>query len=592
MMMMRKLASLVVALVSVAAMLLPTSAAAAPTDPGKPLPLTPGTDELNVRGSSLSADGRYVVFTGFQGSSTSRLFSVPARGGAIVELTTDEQLVGGGIDTFQIASDSQRVVFAGRPTASAKAVELFSVPIAGGPVTRLTFGTNFGVSVWRYGVLTDASRVIYIARDLDLKQTLHSVQTAGGGGVRLTPAGVTTPGVLDVTSDNRVIYAPTGGGSLFGVPAAGGTPTKLTPASHVLGYSVTFTSGVLAAGQRVVYVADHNGDGIRDLFSVAGTGGTPVQLNRPLSSDEQISGIYVTPDNRRVLYRVGTPTRDLLYTVGPSGASHSEIRFPQGALSKLVLSPDSATVALIVAAGLVPGTLHAAPTSGGDALRLDTYDGPGGVENVVFSPNSRKLVFTAGRSGSQTELYSVSPTGRLLRLLDQTEERLLLNLHVSPDGRHVLYERYDGGTGRHEVYSVLMISSTPVRLSPPNTDYRIVDVTADSSRVIMYERPFGGALRLFTVRRGWMCQGRWATIVGTNRTERIAGTPGNDVIVGRSGNDIIKGRGGNDRICGNRGNDTLEGGRGRDFLNGGIGTDTCNGGRAPDVTVQCEAGSP
>ncbi|WP_109508342.1 calcium-binding protein [Nocardioides speluncae] len=67
------------------------------------------------------------------------------------------------------------------------------------------------------------------------------------------------------------------------------------------------------------------------------------------------------------------------------------------------------------------------------------------------------------------------------------------------------------------------------------------------------------------------CFGKKATIVGTEKTDRLFGTDGPDVIVGRGGDDVIKGRGGDDLICGNYGADRLSGGPGRDSLNGGKG---------------------
>ncbi|WGX97119.1 calcium-binding protein [Nocardioides sp. L-11A] len=69
------------------------------------------------------------------------------------------------------------------------------------------------------------------------------------------------------------------------------------------------------------------------------------------------------------------------------------------------------------------------------------------------------------------------------------------------------------------------------------------------------------------------CGGAKATIVGTNKADRIKGTKKRDVIVARGGNDRIKGLGGNDVICGGGGNDTIDGGAGQDWVHGGAGRD-------------------
>jgi len=105
------------------------------------------------------------------------------------------------------------------------------------------------------------------------------------------------------------------------------------------------------------------------------------------------------------------------------------------------------------------------------------------------------------------------------------------------------------------------------------------------------------------------CEGRPATISGTENRDVLNGTPGDDVIVGFGGNDIIKafqgndlvcagdgldqvtgglgddrlkGEGGKDRMTGQAGNDTVLDSPGEDQLNGGIGNDTVKGGAGED----------
>jgi Ca2+-binding RTX toxin-like protein len=79
------------------------------------------------------------------------------------------------------------------------------------------------------------------------------------------------------------------------------------------------------------------------------------------------------------------------------------------------------------------------------------------------------------------------------------------------------------------------------------------------------------------------CDGREATIVGTDGDDALLGTAGDDVIVGLRGNDTINGRGGNDVVCGNDGDDTIAAGAGNDRVLGGDGADTIDGGVGGDV---------
>jgi hypothetical protein len=78
------------------------------------------------------------------------------------------------------------------------------------------------------------------------------------------------------------------------------------------------------------------------------------------------------------------------------------------------------------------------------------------------------------------------------------------------------------------------------------------------------------------------CAGKRATIVGTNRKDKLRGTKKRDVISAGAGKDTVKGRKGNDLICGGKGRDKIAGGRGKDKLRGGAGNDTLRGGPGRD----------
>jgi Ca2+-binding RTX toxin-like protein len=74
------------------------------------------------------------------------------------------------------------------------------------------------------------------------------------------------------------------------------------------------------------------------------------------------------------------------------------------------------------------------------------------------------------------------------------------------------------------------------------------------------------------------CQGKKATIVGTNGADKLTGTKRADVIAALGGNDRVSGLKGKDRICGGAGKDHLNGGPGKDRLLGDAGKDTLIGG--------------
>ncbi len=88
---------------------------------------------------------------------------------------------------------------------------------------------------------------------------------------------------------------------------------------------------------------------------------------------------------------------------------------------------------------------------------------------------------------------------------------------------------------------------------------------------------------------GAVCNGKEATITGTQGDDSLEGTSGRDVIAGLGGDDEIVGRDGNDLICGGLGADIVRSGRGGDHLEGGEGPDVLIGGSGAD-SVRGRAG--
>lgn len=82
---------------------------------------------------------------------------------------------------------------------------------------------------------------------------------------------------------------------------------------------------------------------------------------------------------------------------------------------------------------------------------------------------------------------------------------------------------------------------------------------------------------------GPFCNGRQATIIGTDGADVLKGTPGNDVIVGLGGDDVIDGFAGHDIICGGPGADIIRAGWGNDFAFGGNGQDFLRGANGEDI---------
>ncbi len=79
------------------------------------------------------------------------------------------------------------------------------------------------------------------------------------------------------------------------------------------------------------------------------------------------------------------------------------------------------------------------------------------------------------------------------------------------------------------------------------------------------------------------CRGKPATIVGTEKRERLVGTSHRDVIAAGGGGDRIVSKGGNDLICAGGGADQVVAGGGRDAVYGEGGHDLIRGGGGNDA---------
>jgi DNA-binding beta-propeller fold protein YncE len=154
------------------------------------------------------------------------------------------------------------------------------------------------------------------------------------------------------------------------------------------------------------------------------------------------------------------------------------------------------------------------------------------------------------------ELYRVnSRTGGVSLVTDETSSPY--GVAVAPNGKVYVT---DAGNG------------TISAVDPKSGDVTPVADGLDGPTGIIIEPP--------------RCKGRFATIVGSKKKDKLKGSRFADVIAGLKGNDKIKGLQGKDRICGGRGKDKLKGGPGKDKLKGGPGVDKLKGGPGKDQEIQ------
>jgi Tol biopolymer transport system component len=247
-------------------------------------PLAPGG---NVSSYLTSPDGSRVVFLADREvDERFDLFSAPVDGSqAPVKL--DGTLVASGdvrLDLFQIDPTSGAVVYAADEETD-EVVELYSVPIDGsGPRVKVSGIPAPGTDVQRMSLSgspfrTGAGRVVYLAGTDPVSFDLSSAPLDGSSpAVRLNaprPAGGVLSSFVELTLDGAgVLYA----GEqrfdevteLFRVPIDGSGSPRLVSGPLVAGGDVQVTLAAFQVspdGQRVLYRADQETDGVVELFA-------------------------------------------------------------------------------------------------------------------------------------------------------------------------------------------------------------------------------------------------------------------------------------------------------------------------------------
>jgi Tol biopolymer transport system component len=119
--------------------------------------------EKGIEEFAISPDSSRVIYTAEQDTSgVVELYSVPLNGGTITKLNSP-LITDWDVADFQISPDSSRVVYrAGYEDKFNSVFNLYSVPLAGGTVTKLNSDiTPIGGGVFEFEISSDSSRVVY-----------------------------------------------------------------------------------------------------------------------------------------------------------------------------------------------------------------------------------------------------------------------------------------------------------------------------------------------------------------------------------------------------------------------------------------------
>ncbi len=206
---------------------------------------------------------------------------------------------GGDVDDFLMSPDGSTIVYAADQDTDG-VVELYSVPVAGGTVTKLngtlvsggnvSNSTSFGPSI-----SPDSSRVVYPAdQDTNDQNELYSVPIGGVTAIKLTtiPAFVNADFLISPDSSTvvyRAVQQSGDGFELFSVPVGGGPVTELSGDNASGSGGVAFDNFRLTPdGDTVLYLADQQTTGVIELYSVPTCGGRVTKLSGEMAGSEGV----------------------------------------------------------------------------------------------------------------------------------------------------------------------------------------------------------------------------------------------------------------------------------------------------------------
>ena len=315
----------------------------------------------------------------------------------------------------QISPNGQWVVFIADAEQDEK-IELYSVPIGGGPRVKLNSALQADGDVTSFFITPDSARVVFIA---------------------------------DRLVDNRF--------ELFSTPIRGGTIAQLNnnlSTTQSVQSDISFAYG--PAQQTVLYRVQNQPnpnsvEGIEtDLFSVDANGNNLTQLNRPdlRANQAVVRRVAISPNNRSIAF-TSTSTRgsiadaELFITDIDASSPPIRVSAPIGVSNvgpvNIFFSrytPDGQRI-LYLQQFNNRRQLFSLPAQGGTPIRLQELDQNVEPSSIRIAANSQRVIYALG-SFFEAELYSVPTTGGSPVSLDTTS--LTASITFVNNDQQVLYQ--------------------------------------------------------------------------------------------------------------------------------------------------------
>jgi Tol biopolymer transport system component len=452
-----------------------------PITGGLPVKLTPQLLAGGYIGHfAITPDSQYVIYIAEQETLGHRdLYRVPLTGGMAVKLNL---LNHGevGVGDFKIDPDNARVVYLHDYHNQSAQFILYSVPITGGPSKQLNISFEDGKNVGFFDIDPVRDRVVYVAnRDTLGHNGLFSVPIAGGAVTKISMPNMDVANGFEIyrsPSSPIVVFSAAASGSnsanLYRNPTDGsGVLTKLNYpfASNetVIGYQVS-PDGLQVVYNVAVSSATNPNPARGNLYSVPFISGESLSISPAATPGFGVIGnrFFITADSQRVAYE--QQQNEMVNPVLESVALNSSQRkflYSRGSgeqLGEWKVSPNGQRVVYITSPSY---SAYSIPTTGGAQTPL----GQGNFLPLLITPDSSRVIYPTNQLSGNWDLYSQLTGGgeaRNLSLLPSGAE--VIRASINPDGRWIVFEVHYP-TGRIE----LRVSDGAEAQPPTSTLYPV-----------------------------------------------------------------------------------------------------------------------
>lgn len=407
----------------------------------------------------ISPEGSRIVF-----DLLGQLWLLPAEGGEARPITDAVRDTADDRDPV-FSPDGRRILFrSNRPGGAG--YRLFVIPADGGSARRLTAASDWLRTDMFPAWAPDGQEVAFVRGNELVRMELASLAVDT---VRIE--GLPSPGVRDPSwspGDETIVFVNanrSGWGRVWEVPAVGGEAGPVT-AENVSARNPVFSPDGTALA---MFVRD-SARGVQ----VWARSGEREEL-RPLTDHEHThpSRLRWSPDGKELIYSAdgrlwrtgvnGSTPREIPFrasvrferrTGEPSPVTFPEPgdRVPARGFRGLGLSPDGERLGLIALGGLW------LVDPGGRARQV--AEAPASANELAWSPDGRKLLWSAGPTGEE-DLYAVSvESGAMRRITGLPGQEIRPSW--SPDGRFVAFVHVEEPAWEGHRLRVLNVASAPV----------------------------------------------------------------------------------------------------------------------------------